>query len=262
MRKKIIELFKTFKQFGLDPIKFVRAILNISFYLKSYFKFKKNYSGLLKFYPCLHDNNKEAGKIDNEYFWQDLIVAKWIFEASPEKHVDIGSRLDGFVAHVASFREIEVFDIRPINKKIPGMIFHQADLMSDKDNSILDKINYCDSLSCLHALEHFGLGRYGDPINPIGYRLGIENISKLIKTNGIFYLSTPIGIERVEFNANWVFDPRNIIQIAHNNKLKLVEFGIYNNKNSFQEIEISESKLKYFAEQKYNLGIFKFLKLE
>jgi hypothetical protein len=32
---------------------------------------------------------------------------------------------------------------------------------------------YCDSLSCLHALEHFGLGRYGDPIDPRGHEKGI-----------------------------------------------------------------------------------------
>ena len=37
-----------------------------------------------------------------------------IYAARPEKHVDVGSRVDGFVAHVASFREIEVFDVRPI----------------------------------------------------------------------------------------------------------------------------------------------------
>jgi len=44
--------------------------------------------------------------------------------------VDIGSRVDGFVAHVASFREIEVFDIRPITTKVPGATFIQADLMN------------------------------------------------------------------------------------------------------------------------------------
>jgi len=38
--------------------------------------------------------------------------------------VDIGSRVDGFVAHVASFREIEVFDVRPISAQIPASSFN------------------------------------------------------------------------------------------------------------------------------------------
>jgi hypothetical protein len=61
--------------------------------------------------------------------------------------------VDGFVAHVSIYREIEVFDIRPLDNKVDGIIFRQADLMK------LDEkyIDYCDSISCLHAIEHFGL---------------------------------------------------------------------------------------------------------
>lgn len=40
---------------------------------------------------------------------------KHIFDSSPQRHLDVGSRIDGFVAHVASFREIEVIDIRPVD---------------------------------------------------------------------------------------------------------------------------------------------------
>jgi len=79
--------------------------------------------------PYLHDRYAEGGTTKSEYFWQDLLVARCIYEARPECHVDVGSRTDGFVAHVASFRKIEVFDVRPITTDIPGMTFHQADLM-------------------------------------------------------------------------------------------------------------------------------------
>jgi len=64
--------------------------------------------GLVAFNPQLHDRYMEAGATESEYFWQDLIVARWIQDANPERHVDVGSRIDGFVAHVASTREIEV----------------------------------------------------------------------------------------------------------------------------------------------------------
>jgi len=79
--------------------------------------------------PCLHDRYEEGGTTKSEYFGQDLLVARWICDAKPQRHVDIGSHIDGFVAHVASFRKIEVFDVRPINTQIPGVVFKQADLM-------------------------------------------------------------------------------------------------------------------------------------
>jgi hypothetical protein len=85
--------------------------------------------GKMALKPCLHDRYAEAGVTKSEYFWQDLLVARWIHEANPERHVDVGSRTDGFVAHVASFREIEVFDVRPVTIDIPGIRFTQADIV-------------------------------------------------------------------------------------------------------------------------------------
>jgi len=186
-------------------------------FIRDYFRFRSKYKGRLNIKPCLHDWYEESGNIRNEYFWQDLLVAKDIFSSMPEKHVDIGSRIDGFIAHIASFREIEIFDIRPITAHIPGVIFKQADLMNPEYNLI----DYCDSLSCLHTLEHFGLGRYGDPVDPLGFKQGFTNMASSLKKGGIFYLSVPIGIERVEFNANRVFDPHLIVDLAKNNSLKL-----------------------------------------
>ena len=260
MKKIIINLLKTIKQFGIDPIIFIRGISSLSFYLRSYFKFRKNYDGKINFYPCLHDHNQEGGETKGEYFWQDLVVARWIYEAAPQKHVDIGSRVDGFVAHVAAFREIEVLDVRPITTNIPGVIFRQADLMDKSFSSNFKEDDYCDSLSCLHAIEHFGLGRYGDKINPQGYRLGLENMAKLLCPAGKLYLSTPIGKERVEFNANWVFDPRTIVEVASKNRLELKSLTIFNKKQGIKLLEPNSDNLLELSKQDYNLGIFTFIK--
>jgi hypothetical protein len=123
---------------------------------------------------------------------------------------------------------------------------------------------YCDSLSCLHALEHFGLGRYGDPINPLGYRQGLENMAKLLRPGGLFYLATPIGKERVEFNANWVFDPRTLVQIATAVGLILKELMVFDPLNpglGFQPVDLGEAALSHLAGQNYHLGLFTFTKL-
>ena len=78
-------------------------------------------------YPCYSDQEENAGSLSFHYFFQDLYVANCVKNNNPNRHVDIGSRIDGFVAHVASFREIEVLDIRPMQDNIPNVVFHQAD---------------------------------------------------------------------------------------------------------------------------------------
>ena len=79
-------------------------------------------------YPCLADKGQGSGVLAEHYFYQDLYCARKVFQNNPARHVDIGSRIDGFVSHVASFREIEVLDVRDLPPAIPGIRFTRADL--------------------------------------------------------------------------------------------------------------------------------------
>ena len=247
-------------QFGLDPLIFLHSLRGFPIYLRDWFAFRKDFAGTMKFKPCLHDRYQEGGATKSEYFWQDLLVARAIHAAKPVKHVDIGSRVDGFVAHVASFREIEVFDVRPISTEVPGVVFCEADLMNPTSLPKTLSGGYCDSLSCLHAIEHFGLGRYGDPINPQGYQRGIANMAQLLQPGGTFYLSTPIGQERVEFNANWVFDPRSIMRCAEEAGMTLQKLTVITPKHGQQESAFDDSTLVDLVSQPYQLGLFNFIK--
>ena len=58
-----------------------------------------------------------------------------------------------------------------------------------------------ESLSYLYTMEHIGLGRYGDPIDPLGYLKGMNELQRVLKPGGKLYFSVLIGQERVEFNA-------------------------------------------------------------
>ena len=74
-------------------------------------------------YPCLTDFYSQSGVARGHYFHQDLYIAQKIFRKAPAKHVDVGSRIDGFVAHVASFRELEVLDLRELPSKFHTLYF-------------------------------------------------------------------------------------------------------------------------------------------
>lgn len=196
LNKYILQLNKYDKAYHKKLVEFKRDYLLFS-------KLLKDKSFLLNDnYPCINDKSDESGVAKGAYFHQDLFVASQIFIRKPVRHVDIGSRIDGFVAHVATYREIEVFDIRKLESCIEKIHFKQLDLMSLED----DYLNYCDSISCLHVLEHFGLGRYGDKIDPDGHLKGFMNITKILKKNGTFYFSVPMGIQRIEFNAHRIFN--------------------------------------------------------
>jgi hypothetical protein len=244
-------------QFGIAPRNLLKSIGAMPRYVRDWRLFRRVYSGPMTLLPCLHDWDVKVDATHNEYFWQDVIVARWVFEARPRKHVDVGSRIDGFIAHVASFREVEMFDVRPVSRTVPGITFTRADMMQPLQGAFE---GYCDSLSCLHAIEHFGLGRYGDPVDSLGHERGLANMAHLVAPGGSFYLSTPIGRERVEFNANRVFDPRTLIRCAQSNRLELERLTLITADGVVTTEELSDSNLQRLAEADYNLGLFTFRK--
>ncbi|OFW14938.1 MAG: hypothetical protein A3H27_13470 [Acidobacteria bacterium RIFCSPLOWO2_02_FULL_59_13] len=195
--------------------------------------------------------------MSGHYFYQDLVVARRLFEARPRKHVDVGSRIDGFVAHLAVFREVEVFDVRTISHPVPNVVFTQADLMGPLDESLA---NYCDSLSCLHALEHFGLGRYGDPITYDGHLRGLGNLLHILQSGGKLYLSVPIGPQRIEFNAHRVFSVAYLITLFAE-RCTIDRFSYVNDRGQlFEDVALSEDSVQSNCGCVYGCGIFELTK--
>jgi len=157
--------------------------------------------------PILTDFHAPAGIARGQYFHQDLWAARLIYARRPAAHVDIGSRIDGFIAHLLTFMPVTVVDIRPLETDVAGLHFVRGDMCR------LDRFESgsIDSLSCLHTIEHVGLGRYGDSINPDGWRVALRELARVLAPGGRLYLGTPIGRERVCFNSERVFSPKTIL---------------------------------------------------
>lgn len=212
---------------------------------------------ITKNYMILSDYAENAGSSNGHYFHQDLLVANFIFKDNPVRHVDVGSRIDGFIAHLASFREVEVFDIRPMVASVhKNIIFRQVNLM-ELNNKVIEPT---ESLSCLHAIEHFGLGRYTDPIDINGHLKGIDNLVKLVKHGGLLYISFPIGLtDEVHFNAHRVFHPQSILSFPGiSDSMKLVRFDFV---NDLGDLVLNASLNDAVGNVKFGCGIYTFQKI-
>lgn len=181
--------------------------------------------------PMLGERNGQAGHASGHYFHQDLLVAGLIFGDNPATHLDVGSSIEGFVSHVASFRSIDVADIRPLSKSVhENLNFRELDLQHvEVDES-------WQSVLCLHTLEHLGLGRYGDQIDPNGHVEGFENLIQLVKRGGRLYVSFPISDRpRVHFNAHRVLSPTEVINWG-GSRLALERFDFVDDEGSLHTL--------------------------
>jgi hypothetical protein len=201
-------IFSAMTRFGINPAAML-TLRHLPRYLSQWRAFRRLGGKIARSHMILSDYSAQAGSGKGHYFHQDLLVASFIHQRSPLRHIDIGSRIDGFVAHVAAFRQIEVMDVRDLDDcGHPNIRFIRADLMQ-RDTT---KTEVADSISCLHALEHFGLGRYGDPLDPDGHIKGFINIAAMLQSGGRLYVSFPIGrASEVHFNAHRVFMPQEVL---------------------------------------------------
>jgi hypothetical protein len=198
-------------------------------------------------YPCLDDCTSTTS-FDSHYFYQDIWAFRKIFESGTKSHVDVGSKVD-YVGFLSTITQTTFIDIRPLITDLPGL--------ESKAGSILD-MPYMDgsisSLSCLHVAEHIGLGRYGDPLDPLGTVKACKELERVLASGGNLYFALPIGKPRVCFNAHRIHSPDQIIKYFPG--LKLVEFSFVNDQGHFlQNVNQSEGR-----DAKYGCGLFQFTK--
>jgi hypothetical protein len=210
---------------AIAPNHLYQNVTAIPFYFKTMFEYSRlNKSDsfrlrLRNIYPVLNQRNSSAGTASGAYFHQDMWAARKIFARRPSSHIDIGSAIGGFVAHVLCFMPVTVLDIRPLQSKVAGLTFIQEDATELKGIAS----ESVDSISSLHAGEHFGLGRYSDKVDPTACFTFMKALERVLSPGGRLYFSVPVGEERLEFNAHRVFAPRTIVDYMSG--LKLLSFS-------------------------------------
>jgi SAM-dependent methyltransferase len=237
-------------------IKKIIKILLSPFVLKDYFAFKKKTDNRFSlkfsnFYPQIKDKTIKTG-FDRHYVYHTSWAARKVKKINPEKHIDISSSLY-FSGIVSAFVPVDFYDYRPADLELSNLQSKEGDLMKlpFEDNSVT-------SLSCMHTIEHIGLGRYGDPMDPQGDLKAIKELKRVLAKNGDLLFVVPIGKEaRIEFNAHRIYTYEQIIKYFE--ELKLVEFSLIP-EHSGAIIQNADPELT--KNENYACGCFWFTKLE
>ncbi len=168
-------------------------------------------------YPCLFDRVAST-PFDPHYFFQAAWLARRLAEVRPSRHVDVGSSVQ-MIGMLSAFVPVIFFDYRPLRAQLPGMSPVAGNIVRLPLRSLS-----LASLSCLHVIEHIGLGRYGDPCDPQGGEKAARELQRVVAPGGRLFLSLPIGRERVCFNAHRVHLPENVPKLFPELRLESFSF--------------------------------------
>ena len=86
-----------------------------------------------------------------------------------------------------------------------------------------EKFDVCFSIS---SIEHDGLGRYGDPLNPNADIETMLSAKKYIEKDGLMFLSVPTGYDCVYFNVHRVYGRIRLPQLLKEWG-KIDAFGVF-----------------------------------
>lgn len=244
---------KILKKLGAGYMK--RRYLQFSSYIqyKQEFKIFKNTHGqrftveVKDQYPCLNDRTSTTG-FDKHYIYHTAWAARKLKEIGTKDHTDIASSLY-FSVLVSAFIPVKFYDYRPAKLELSHLTCGHADItqLPFEDNSI-------NSLSCMHVVEHIGLGRYGDPIDVDGDLKAISELKRVVSRGGNLLFVVPIGQPKIMFNAHRIYSYDQVI--AYFKEFELQEFSLIPDQSS-EGLVINASKEQSDI-QNYACGCFWF----
>jgi SAM-dependent methyltransferase len=201
-------------------------------------------------YPCLNDKTPTSS-FDRHYIYHPAWASRILSKTRPSRHVDISSSLH-FCSLVSAFVPVDFYDYRPAELFLPGLNCGKADLLQLPFPSAS-----IESLSCMHVLEHIGLGRYGDQHDPNGDLKAIRELCRVLSKGGNLLVVVPVGRSRIMFNAHRIYDFQDFRDYFK--PLNLVEFALISGDNSTGGL-LYNPAAELVNKQEYGCGCYWFQK--
>jgi SAM-dependent methyltransferase len=178
-------------------------------------------------------------------------AARILSQTKPIEHIDISSLLH-FCTLVSAFIAVRFYDYRPADLSLSNLVSEHADLTDLPFES--DSVA---SISCIHTVEHIGLGRYGDTINPDGDLEAMRELERVLAPGGSLLFVVPIGKPKIVFNAHRIY---SYAQITHCfSSLELLQFALIPDDPKAGGLQENASQEMADA-QSYGCGCFWFRK--
>lgn len=259
VRKKMKRFFIILAR--IDPIpevwKTFVSLINYSWFWKDFFKYKKLSSAspsrfplnLEDIYPQLHDKTRNHG-FDRHYIYHLAWAARILSKTKPKKHIDISSSLY-FSTIISAFIPTVFYDFRPADIHLSHFKSKSIDL-----NLLPFLSDSIDSISCMHTLEHIGLGRYGDVVSPNSDITSMKELERVIKPGGNLIIVVPVGKPKIMFNAHRIYSYQQIIKYFSH--LQIKEFSLIPDDPTLPII--SDAPISLVKKQSYGCGCFWFTK--
>ena len=138
-----------------------------------------------------HDERTPTTQADPWGLHQDVWAFRRVLELRPAWVLDVGSDA-WLVALLAQLVPVTAVDVRPLAVRLPGLTPVRGDVC---DLAWEDGVVPC--VMCLSTIEHIGLGRYGDTIDPRGSERACRELQRVLAPGGHLLLSVPIAEEPV-----------------------------------------------------------------
>ena len=108
----------------------------------------------------------------------------------------------------------------------------------------------------MHVVEHVGLGRYGDPLDPDGDLKAMAELKRVLAPGGNLLFVVPIGgAPKIMFNAHRIYSYQQVLDCFTG--LELKEFALVPD-NSADGGLIANATREMSDAQNYGCGCFLF----
>lgn len=94
-----------------------------------------------------------------------------------------------------------------------------------------------DAIVSYSSIEHSGLGRYGDPLNPNGDIETMEQIYKSLNDDGLCFVGFPVGKDHLVWNAHRIYGELRL-KLIYLDKFKELEWIGYEKKNIHEYVSV------------------------